>query len=112
MQLIYCLFPNQQEAEEVVGVLLEERLIACANLLPGVTSFFVWEGTVQNANEVAVLFKTTEAAAPQVEAVIKSRHTYVCPCILRVQVEEVETAYAQWVQESVKDAIPTTKGRS
>ena len=79
MQLIYCLFPNQQEAEEVVGFLLKERLIACANLLPGVTSFFAWEGTVQQANEVAVLFKTTDAAASQVEVVIKSRHTYVCP---------------------------------
>lgn len=79
--LIWCPFPDEAAARAAAAVLLDERLIACANLVPGVQSLFSWQGAREEAGEAGALFKTT---APLLDAAMRrleTLHPYDAPAI-------------------------------
>ena len=69
---VYTTFPGLVEAEEAATVIVERRLAACANILPGMVSHYWWQGKVERAEEVVALFKTRAWLAEPVRAAIKA----------------------------------------
>lgn len=88
-------------AEQLAQQLVEEGLCACVNVVPGVRSFFRWEGKVDRADEVLLVVKTTVAAAPRLRARITELHPYQVPEILELSVQGGLPAYLQWLTASV-----------
>ena len=89
--------PDRDVAERLASALVEERLAACANLLPGVTSVFRWEGEVQRAEEVLLILKTTEDRLDALTARVEDLHPYDVPEVLALPVRRGNDAYQAWV---------------
>jgi len=98
---VYAVFANAEEAERIGRIAVEERLAACINILGPIRSFYRWQGKVESADEVAAIFKTTDASADALIARISSLHSYDVPCIASWPIEKVFAAYAAWVEDSV-----------
>ena len=101
MLLFYITCPNNSEAESLAKTLLEEKLIACANILPGMKSFYVWEGELQNSQEVILLLKAPKNKLTSIEARVTQLHSYDCPCILSFEPNSVNTPFLNFIHESI-----------
>lgn len=101
VRLVLCTFPDVEKAREIGMKLVEERLAACVNLLPGVESIYRWQGVVESSAEVLAIFKTTADGWAAFAARLKELHPYEVPEIIAVEPDQVTAAYAKWVGESV-----------
>lgn len=99
--LVFCTFPDEPTARSISTTLVEEQLVACANLNRGITSIYRWEGKVETASEVLAVMKTTRDRYAAMEARLAGLHPYDVPEILAVPVEQGSTPYLRWVAESV-----------
>jgi periplasmic divalent cation tolerance protein len=97
---LYSTFANADEAERIGRTVVEERLAACINILGPVRSIYRWQDAIENANEVAAIFKTTQATADALIARIADLHSYEIPCIITWPVEKIAGGYAEWVEGS------------
>ena len=97
--LVFSTFPDAGKAREVARVLVGERLVACGNVLPSVTSVYIWQGEQTESEEVLVLFKTRREGYPDLEARLKALHPYEVPEIIAVEITAGSPAYLQWVAE-------------
>jgi len=93
--------PTVAEAESIAALLLDRRLIACANLVPGVTSLFRWEGKIDRADEVLLVMKTRQDLVPQVTQAVVEAHSYDVPEVIAVPLSGGSQAYLRWIDESV-----------
>lgn len=96
--------PDAATAERLAGQLLEERLIACANIVPGVRSVYRWEGETRHDDEVLILLKTTGASVPSLTERVTALHPYDVPEVLALPVAAGLDAYLGWVDWEVRDA--------
>ncbi len=101
--LIVTTWPNAEAARRAARQLIEEKLIACANILPGVESIYRWQGKVETSPEVMALMKTSIGRYPQVEARIHALHSYELPEIIAFRASEGLPSYLRWVEESCLD---------
>ncbi|MDX2073681.1 MAG: divalent-cation tolerance protein CutA [Alphaproteobacteria bacterium] len=99
--LIRSTFAKKDEAISVARELLEQKLIACANIEEGMTALFRWEDMIQQEPETVLLAKTVRRHAPQVIAHIKTLHSYQIPSILAWPAGAVEPSFAAWVAAEV-----------
>jgi periplasmic divalent cation tolerance protein len=99
---VYAVFVDADEAERIGRVAVEERLAACVNVLGPIRSIYRWQGKVEQAAEVAAIFKTTEAGADALIARIASLHSDDVPCVTCWPVEQALDSYAKWVDSSVR----------
>ena len=95
--LVYTTFPSIGEAEQAGQALLERRLCACVNILPGMVSFYWWKGGIDRGDEVVMLIKTRASLAEQVRAAVKTLHSYTTPAILVIPLESVDPDYQAWI---------------
>lgn len=95
--LIWSPFGSEEEARTVCGQLVEEKLVACANILPPMTSIFSWEGAVDTASEVAVLFKTDARLLEAAIARLASLHPYDTPAIVGWRADSAAEATCGWL---------------
>ena len=93
--------PDAETAESLARTLVDERLAACANLVPGVTSVYRWEGEVQRDAEVLVVLKTTRDGLAGLEARAVELHPYDVPEVLALPVVGGHAPYAAWVAGEV-----------
>jgi periplasmic divalent cation tolerance protein len=98
MKLLYATFASKDEALSIAEALLEEKLIACANIIDGAVSVYRWEGKAQKQPEAMLFAKTSEAALQRAIARIKELSSYELPCILALPVEEGLTPFIKWVE--------------
>jgi periplasmic divalent cation tolerance protein len=96
--VVLCTLPDAGSALRVARSLLEERLIACGSVLPGVTSVYRWEGATQETGEALLLIKTTEALQESLFARLGELHPYSVPEVISVRAAQVSDAYQQWVR--------------
>jgi periplasmic divalent cation tolerance protein len=97
---VYAVFANDEEAERIGRIVVEERLAACINILGPIRSIYRWKGSVETASEVAAILKTTDATANGLIARIAALHSYDVPCIVTWPVDKVLSSYADWVEDS------------
>ena len=107
MKVAFCYVtcPSRDEALAIARTLLDERLIACANILPGMVSLYRWEGAVQQAEEVVLILKTGPDLCEQVAARVRALHSYTCPCVAVLPVTGGNPDYLAWIQaKTLSDA--------
>jgi periplasmic divalent cation tolerance protein len=98
---VYTVFASAEEAERIGRLCVEECLAACINILGPVRSIYRWKNAIETADEVAAIFKTTEATADALIARIAGLHSYDVPCVVAWPVEKILGPYADWVEHSV-----------
>ena len=99
--LVFCTFPDADTAAAVTKTLVGEKLVACGTILPGVRSIYEWEGKMEDASEVLVLFKTASPAYAKLEKRLLKLHPYDMPEIVALEAGAASKAYAAWVASAV-----------
>ncbi len=94
---VYTTYPSIVEAEQAGRALVERRLCACVNILPGMISHYRWEGKIERGEETVMIIKTRASLAGEVSAAVKQMHSYSTPAILVIALESVEPAYHNWL---------------
>jgi len=97
VSLIYTTCPNLELAKSIANLLIEEQLAACVNIIPGVQSFYRWEGQLEQSQELILLIKCRFDDYSLVEARIKSLHPYECPCVIQIPLASVSKDFENWV---------------
>ena len=95
--MVFSTFPSVDKAREVGRVLVGEKLAACVNVLPGLTSIYVWQGEHNESEEALVLIKTRREHYDALEKRLRGLHPYEVPEIVAVEIAAGLPAYLQWV---------------
>lgn len=98
---VYAVFADDEEARRIARIVVEERLAACANILGACHSIYRWRGKIEEAGEVATIFKTRADAAAALVARIAELHSYDVPCVVVWPIADASENYAQWVEDEV-----------
>jgi periplasmic divalent cation tolerance protein len=93
--------PSKNEAEKIAKTLLEERLIACANIISPVQSLFWWQGKVNEAQEHIILMKTRKDLFSKLSERVKALHSYQVPEIIAIPIMEGSKDYLKWLDENL-----------
>ncbi len=93
---------NKAEAEKIAQTLLKERLIACANILNPVTSFFFWSEKIDKAEECLMVMKSRRDLFAELAECLKGLHSYEVPEVLAIPIVEGSAAYLAWMGEVLK----------
>jgi len=94
---------NAEEAARIGRILVDERLAACATLVPGARSIYRWQGAVEEAAETLMLIKTTAAKGEALEARLRELHSYEVPEFLVLTVEGGSQPYLDWLRQLVQE---------
>jgi len=100
--LVYTTWPSIVEAEVAGRAIVDRRLAACVNILPGMISHYWWEGKIERAEETVMIIKTRAVLADQVSAAVKELHSYTKPAVMVLAVESLDPSYHAWI---VKETI-------
>lgn len=91
--------PNETDARRIAKVLVEDKLVACAQLIP-MQSIYKWKGKISEEPEVLLLLKTRKELFPKLEQKIKEIHLYEIPEIIQVPITAGHLSYLNWIDES------------
>jgi periplasmic divalent cation tolerance protein len=94
---VYTTYPSIVEAEQAGRELVQRRLCACVNILPGMVSLYWWEGAIERGEEVVMIVKTRAALAEAVREAVRQLHSYTTPAILVLPIESVDPDYKDWL---------------
>lgn len=100
--VILCTVPDHATAERLASVALSEKLAACVNLIPSVTSLYIWKGKVERAEEVQMVLKSDQAHQHQLIDLLKKEHPYSTPELLALPVQYGEDDYLSWISASLR----------
>jgi periplasmic divalent cation tolerance protein len=103
---LYSTFPKKELATLIADNLLKENLIACANIIEGVSSLYMWEGKREQSAECIMLAKTQGSCVEQAIFCIKQLHSYEVPCVVAWKLEKGYPDFLQWVTASTVPAAP------
>lgn len=96
--LVLTTCPDPASAEKLAALLVEGRLAACVNIGSPVRSLYHWQGKTENATEIPLQIKTTEARYPELEKAIRAHHPYELPEVIAVPLCAGSPAYLDWVR--------------
>src|SRR5262249_59739495 len=94
---VYTTWPSIVEAEKAGRALVERRLCACVNILPGMISFYWWERAIERGEEGVMIVKTRASLAQDVSVAVKEMHSYSTPAILVLPIEGVDETIFSWL---------------
>jgi periplasmic divalent cation tolerance protein len=97
--------PNRSTARKLAHLALEARLVACANLVPGIESHYWWQGRLERSSEVLILFKTTRRKVPALEKAILAAHPYDTPEFVVLALNSGSKRYLAWIGSSVQPSL-------
>jgi periplasmic divalent cation tolerance protein len=100
-RLVLVTASSAEEARRIAGAILEEKLAACVNILPGVESHYWWQGKLETAPEVMLIIKSSAEQFDALTALVKKKHSYECPEIVAVTPHEMAPAYRKWWEEQL-----------
>lgn len=92
---------DKDEARDIGRYLVESRLAAGVNILDPMNSMYIWQGTFQDDREAVMIAKTTEAKVQDMIAEVKARHSYDCPCIVALPIEDGNPDFIKWITDQV-----------
>lgn len=100
--LVLCTCPDEDTARAIADLLVERRLAACVNLVPGLRSIYWWEDRVESDPEVLLVAKTRRERYAALERAVVERHPYELPEVLYVGVDTGLAGYLAWIGDYVK----------
>jgi len=98
--VVFITTANKREAERISKVLLDTRLIACANIIKGLDSRFWWKGKKEEARECLLIAKTRKALLNKLIKVVKKEHSYDVPEIIALPIVAGHRPYLDWITDS------------
>lgn len=100
--MFYVPCSNKQEALKIAHSLVEQRLVACANIHESCTSVYEWKGEIREEQEAILILKTVKSLQLEVERAITDIHSYECPGIVALDTAEVNFPFKQWITEHTR----------
>ena len=97
---VYAVFGSEEEARRIARDVVDRRLAACANILGACHSVYRWQGAVEEATEVAAIFKTGAGTAEALMSAIRAAHSYDVPAVVILPLSGTHPDYRQWVLEN------------
>ena len=104
--LLYVTAENREEAVAIGRELVEERLVACANVLDGMTSIYHWKDAIEQTGEAILLLKTRQELVPRVIDRVQVLHSYDCPCVVELPIKSGNPAFLRWITDETIAAAP------
>ena len=101
MRVVLCNAPPEH-AERIARALVESKLAACVNVVPGIVSIYRWKGSIERTEESTLLIKTADDRVPALMDEIRKTHPYEVPEIVTLDATDVNPAYAQWVESETR----------
>jgi len=101
MKVLLCTI-HKDKSEDMARILLEEKLVACVNILPSITSLYWWNGEIQKDMEDLLILKTKDELTNDLVEKIKEIHPYDIPEVIALNVEDGNREYIDWINKSVK----------
>ncbi len=101
IQFIYVTTKDMEEATKIARTLVTEHLAACANIVPGMTSIYLWENKLQEEGEVLLFLKSNVSLVEKCIQRIKELHSYEVPCIVCYESKNGNPDYLDWVRNSL-----------
>ena len=101
-KLIYIITGSSEEAKSIGRALVEERLAACANVLGAVTSYYWWQGALQEDSEAVLVAKTRTDLVDRLVERVKMLHSYDCPCVVALPIEAGNPAFLDWIEAETR----------
>ena len=98
VRVVLVTAPDLETAERLVRTLVEEGLVACGNIVPAMTSIYVWQGTIEQSNEVLIILKAAESKVTRLTRRVPELHPYEVPEVLVLPVVAGHHAYLDWVR--------------
>ncbi|NHJ02123.1 MAG: divalent-cation tolerance protein CutA [Candidatus Heimdallarchaeota archaeon] len=95
---IYSTFESMKEAKSLARYLVEEKLLACANLISNVVSIYSWEGKVEESTEIVLWGKTQDHLIDRIKKIIEERHSYSLPALSVYPITTGSEAYLKWIK--------------
>ncbi len=100
IHLVYSTVPSEEEAAHLAKSLVEDRLAACANIIPGLRSIYRWQGVVEDERETLLLLKTDSGHVQTLIDRLVQLHSYDVPDIVAIPIDQAHPPYADWVKEN------------
>jgi periplasmic divalent cation tolerance protein len=100
--LVYMTAGSMEEARKIASALVEERLAACANILPQMESVYQWKGEIENDAEVVVIAKTKASLAEKLNARVLELHSYEVPCVVTMPITGGNPEFLAWIGEETQ----------
>ncbi|MDR2726486.1 MAG: divalent-cation tolerance protein CutA [Deltaproteobacteria bacterium] len=94
---VYVTAPDAACAETIGRMLLERRLAACVNILPGVRSLYWWNGVIESDEEAAFIAKTEPDRFEALAEAVRAAHPYQCPCVVALPVDRATPDFLDWI---------------
>ena len=95
---VYMTAGSVEEAKSIGKILVGQNLAACVNLLENMTSIYKWEEKLEESQEVIMIAKTRKSLMPKLIEKVNSIHSYDCPCILELPVQEANSDFLSWIE--------------
>ena len=95
--IVYTTWPSIVEAEKAGRSVVERRLAACVNILPGMVSHYWWQGKIERAEEAVMIVKTRASLAEAVRLAVRELHSYTTPAVMVLPVEAADPDYQAWI---------------
>lgn len=96
-RFLYVTAPNADEARAIGETLVQERLVACANVLGPISSIYWWQGQVQHETEAVLIAKTRADLVERVVARVKALHSYTVPCVVSLPIDQGNPDFLRWI---------------
>jgi len=106
MRFLYVTAANAEQAKTIGEALVQERLVACANILAPISSIYWWQGKVQHDTEAVLVAKTRADLVQQAIARVKALHTYTVPCVVSLAIEEGNPDFLSWIETETSGLPP------
>lgn len=97
LRLCYITAGSRDEAKKIGRALVEERLVACANVIDGMESVYWWQGKLTEDREAVLIVKTRAELVAAVTARVKALHSYTVPCVVSLPILDGNPAYLEWL---------------
>jgi len=101
IKFFYITTPSTREAKKIATKLLDKKLIACANVISNVNSYFVWKHKVENTKEIIIFGKTISKNQKKIIQTVKDLHSYSVPCIVFFDIKDGNKHFLKWIRQSV-----------
>lgn len=100
--IITTTFPDEKSTKEIIECLLENRLVACVQMVP-IQSYYHWDGKIAESKECLLIMKTQSDLYDEIEQIIKEYHPYTLPQLIQVPIDKGLPEYLQWIiKETIK----------
>ena len=99
--LVYITTKNEEEALTLANLSVKKNLAACGNIFSKMKSVYKWNKKLQNDDETLLILKTNSSKYPLLKKLIKEKHSYEVPCILKIPIIDGNKEYLKWIDDSL-----------